>query len=233
MASTSDPETTCPGRRVCGRRISALCASAPTGPDVDRAVDCDPAFVIRLADALKPRGQETLGDLRRRAAATARLTSRGGQALAEVAARDSRRADYYKALSWRSARLPLRSLRPWPGMSGLPKDWCHGTVEDTAELIRQEGVPASAQRRLRSLLAMADQHGREETVAWLTSLPLIAVPDAILHDRPAHATALWGLDDGCARSITLSLLGVKAVVVLVGEPARTQARPAAVSSRPE
>ena len=202
MATRSRRAEIYPDRCVCGCSASA---------------DCDPAFVMLLSYALKPDDRETFSDLQRRADETALSTPRGPGALAAVAAMDSRRADYYKALSWRHARLPLRDLRPWPGMSGLPRDWCHGTIEDTAELIRREGMPASAERRLCSMVALADQYSRREVVSWLTRLPLIAVPDAVLHDRPAHTTAAWGLDEGCARSVALSLLGVKTAGVLVGE----------------
>ena len=125
LATTSGQTAACRDRHVCGRRMSALCAAA-AATDVGGAIDCDPAFVILLSDALKPDDQETFHDLRRRGGRygvsdAARTAGDGGRSREGLQA-----GDLLQGALMETARLPLCDLRPWSGMNGLPRDWYHG-----------------------------------------------------------------------------------------------------------
>jgi hypothetical protein len=175
------------------------------------------ATTFLLADALKPKKGETFAELRLRADEAASSVPHGAEALAMLDERDPARARRYRTLTWRRRQLPLRDVRVWPGMGGLPDSWCEGSVVDTANRLRREGVPESA-ARLKDLLPLLSSIDRDELMNWLLHLPLLVVPDALLRDRPSHPTALWALDDGGHRAIMLSLLDIESVAVLVGEP---------------
>jgi tetratricopeptide (TPR) repeat protein len=175
------------------------------------------ATTFLLADALKPKEGETFAELRLRAEEATSTVSHGAEALAALGERDPARAHRYRTLTWRRRQLPLRDLRVWPGMGGLPDSWCDGSVVDTANHLRREGVPESA-ARLKDLLPLLSNIDRDELSDWLSYLPLLVVPDVVMHDRPPHPTAPWRLDDGCHRAIMLCLLGIESVAVLVGEP---------------
>lgn len=176
------------------------------------------AAAFLCADEMKPVDGEELSALRIRAAATEFPV--GLAALGLLALKDPVRASRYRALVWLSRVVPFAELRAWPGAGGLPEAWCAGSVVETADFVRREGVPASAVGFLR-LLALLDEVGRDVLVEWLSVLPLLAVPDELLHGRVSHATARWALDDGCHRAVMLSLLGVESARVLVGSPAWT------------
>jgi len=156
--------------------------------------------------------------LRARSGAAQEAAVRGAGALVQLGVRDPVRAARYGALIWRSAVMPLAQVRVWPGMSGLPVPWCAGSVDDVAARLSAGGVPASASRLAELLVAVAGLT-RDEAVSWLTFLPLLVVPDALLHDRPPHRGSPWALDDGCNRAAALALLAVGQVPVLVGVPA--------------
>jgi len=177
----------------------------------------DPAYLMLLANALKPQKGESLARLRTRAAATAATVSRGEEALAKLESQDATRVALYRACDWRLGRLALHELRPWPGMDELPLSWCEGSIDETAALVRAHGLPP-AQSRLKRLLALRGQVETQELVAWLCYLPLPVLPDELLHARPSLEGSPWGLDDGCARAVALSLLGVEFVDVLMGCP---------------
>ncbi len=176
------------------------------------------ATTFLLANALKPKVGETLAELQLRADAAASSVPHGAEALVVLGERDPVRAHRYRALTWRRKQLPLRDVSVWRGMGGLPDSWCEGSVVETAKRLRREGVPDSA-ARLRDLLPLLSSIDHGELMNWLTYLPLLVVPSALLHDQPFHPTTLWTIDDGCHRAVLLSMLDVESVAALVGEPA--------------
>jgi len=175
------------------------------------------AATFLMAEALRPREGEKIADLRLRVDEAAASVRQGAGALALLADRDPVRSHRYGLLTWRRRSLPLREMRVWPGMGGLPDSWCEGSVAEVAGRLRREEMPESA-TRLKRLLALMSELDREDLTTWLTYLPLLVVPDAVLHGRPPHPTAPWDIDDGCHRAVMLSLLEVESVPVLVGEP---------------
>ena len=175
------------------------------------------ATTFLVAEALKPREGEKIADLRLRVDDAAASVRRGAGALALLSDRDPVRSRRYGLLTWRRRRLPLDEMRVWPGMGGLPDSWCEGSVAEVAGRLRREEAPESA-TRLRSMLALIGQLDREDLTTWLAYLPLLVVPDAVLHGRSPHPTAPWGIEDGSHRAVMLSLLDVESVPVLVGEP---------------
>jgi len=183
---------------------------------LNQGVD-EPAFIMLLADALKPRRGEGVADLRMRLASTVAGVPRGEDALIALSSRDPLRERRYRGLRWRADVLPLARIRVWPGMDGLPKSWCEQSVEQTADFVRANGLPR-ADSRLSKMLALRDRMSPDELVDWLTYLPLPVLADDLLHNRPPCPGVPWALDDGCARAVTLSLLGVASVAVVLGEP---------------
>ena len=183
---------------------------------LDQGLD-DPAFILLLADALKPRRGETLPDLRARFDSTVARTPRGAEAMLLLDQHDQIRANRYRNFRWRTCALPLAQIRVWPGMEGLPGSWCERSVEETAWFVKTAGGPVAGSR-LSRMLGLRSKIGMTELVEWLTCLPLPVLPDHLLHRRPPCPGAPWALDDGCARAVTLSLLGVSSVAVILGEP---------------
>jgi tetratricopeptide (TPR) repeat protein len=171
------------------------------------------------ADGLKPTAGETFAELVGRAEETSLQIPDGLEAMDALDVRDPVRSARYRTLTWTRRCLPLSELRVWPGMGGLPVTWCRGSVVDTANRVRRAGLPESA-TRLKELLSLRDddQVDRDQLVKWLSRVPLLVVPDSLLHDRPSSSTELWAIDDGCHRAVVLSLLGVESAIVLAGEP---------------
>ena len=175
------------------------------------------ARTFLLAEALKPATGEAFAELLHRADTTSSSVPTGADALLALAERDPTRAGFYSTLTWTRKQLPLLTLRAWPAMGGLPDSWCQGSIAETAEFVRRQGVPESA-TRLQQLVSLQQQVDRDELVQWLSNVPLLVVPETLLHQRPLHPTAIWAVDDGSHRAIVLALLDVESVVALVGEP---------------
>jgi tetratricopeptide (TPR) repeat protein len=176
------------------------------------------ATAFLLANVLKPAKGETPQQLRARADDATLAVPEGAAALALMDQQDPERAQRYRSLTWRKRQLPLSVMRVWPSMGGLPDSWCQGSVVDTANHLRHEEVPGSAPR-LEGLLALVNSVDRRELIDWLSYLPLIVVPDAMIGGRPAIPGVEWVIDDGCHRAVMLGLLDVDSAAVLVGEPA--------------
>jgi len=175
------------------------------------------AATFLVADALKPTRGETIAAIRSRAVAAQEAAVAGAGALARLGVHDPERAHRYGALTWSVRTMSLAQVRVWPGMGGLPLPWCAGSVDDVAARLAAGRVPASASRLVAMLSATGDL-ARHEAISWLTFLPLLVVPDALLHDHLPHPGSPWALDDGCHRAVLLALLAVGSVSVLVGEP---------------
>jgi hypothetical protein len=180
-----------------------------------RAAGADPAFVLLLAEKLKPGKTETFSQLQTRSVETALMTLRGITAQEFLAQQDAVRAQRYQLFNWQIESMSLSQIQVWPGMDGFPRKWCRGDVLMTANYLRTLGLPPKA-RRLPRLLAFANSLPPTEAIDWLGVLPLPVLPYHLLHGETADAQVPWALDDGCNRAVVLSLLGVKTVTVLAG-----------------
>lgn len=174
------------------------------------------AEAFLLADLLKPRMGETLSGLKLRAI-TAKPPLKNGSALELLMEKDKARGMRYSMLTWETAVLRLDELSVWPKMDHLPEEWCEGSVIDVVEIIKRNELPAGA-RRLRRILETLRDEGAKASAEWFELLPLLAVPETVLHNRSGYHPA-WTLDDGCSRAVALGLLGVGHVTVLVGHAA--------------
>jgi hypothetical protein len=182
------------------------------------------AAAFLLANALKPRVGESFVELLARAERTSPERPNGQDPLADLQESDPVRAAYYAQLIWTPARLPLAQMRVWPGMDGLPRDWCVGAVPEVAAHVGTYGIPESA-HRMAGIWALTRTLEKSVLVEWLMRIPLLAIPDTVFsgvlnaEGSPRRALlpgAPWTLDDGCTRAVVLSLLGISEVLVMAG-----------------
>ena len=175
------------------------------------------ARAFLLANELKPRAGEDFSSLYNRVAAALGAFGDEDTCVSILTMRDEKRGRRYGELHWRLVTLDLAEVTVWPGMSQLNPALTGGSVLDVAERLRGEQLPEEA-GRLSRLLRLSDEIGVAAAMEWLTLLPLLALPDATLHERAIVPAQYWTLDDGCARSVTLATLGVTSVRAYVGEP---------------
>jgi hypothetical protein len=184
--------------------------------DVETAAREDASRAFLLANALKPHGSESLEELWARAHDLGPTYESLPSPLATLTRQDPPRGLRYASLSWELTDIDLTEVTVWPGMSGLPQEWTDGSVVDVAARVIGEDLPNSA-GRLAGLLRFVEQIETSDAVEWLTTLPLLIVPETLLHTRLLQPRQHWTLDDGCARSVALAILGVSSVRVYAGK----------------
>lgn len=166
--------------------------------------------IVRLADRLKP-GHESVEEL----AALLDDIERWDREQIEAQLRpgDPVRRTRLAGFTFTPAEVPLSHLRPYPGMGGLPRAWTDGgSVADTAHIVAARGVPNSA-LRLDRMWEWARTH-RAQAPHWLTSLPLIALPE--YHARAPLPAMPLTLEDGSHRAVVLAMLGIASALCWVG-----------------
>lgn len=168
------------------------------------------AFLI--ANALKPRLEESFDDLQERSSAEFTHFASGEFALSHLGRHDPVRATRYNTLSWTPVRVALADVLVLPGMCGLPTSWTLGSASYVAKVLSNVALPPRAARVAR-LLRLADEVGAERAIAWMTILPLLCIPSR----HAGHSDAApWLFDDGCVRSVVLASLGVTHALMYAG-----------------
>jgi hypothetical protein len=177
------------------------------------------ARAFLLANELKPREGESFSSLCGRAKEALVAFDDGDTCIFMLTERDERRARRYGDLYWRLTTLDLAEVTVWPGMSRLDPALTEGSVLEVAERLQGKQLPHEVER-LSRLLRLSDEIGVAAAIEWMTLLPLLGMPDGVLHQRVVAPLQYWTLDDGCARSVALATLGVTSVRAYVGEPRR-------------
>jgi hypothetical protein len=131
-----------------------------------------------------------------------------------LAVADEARRHRYMESTWNTGLVRLDELSAWPQMGGLPSDATRGSVVETAQYIRENGLPKGADR-LRRLIdaAKRDASGVEQICR---ALPLIALDHGRLFTARSQRTR-WALDDGSHRAVLLALISKRTYVnALIG-----------------
>ena len=132
-----------------------------------------------------------------------------------LAVTDEARRQRFADFTWHSAIVGLADLAVWPRMGGLPSGATEGSAVDTANYIRQNGIPQAAERlRMFAEAARRDAGGAERICR---ALPMIAVERGVLFEASPGGPPL-ALDDGSHRAVVLAMISSRAdVEVLLGE----------------
>jgi hypothetical protein len=127
---------------------------------------------------------------------------------------DEARRQRFAGCAWYSVHVGLADLAVWPRMGGLPSAATEGSAVDTADYIRENGIPQAAGRlRMFAETARDDAAGAERICRFL---PMIAVERSVLF-KAAPGGPLLALDDGSHRAVVLAMISPRAdVEVLVG-----------------
>ena len=124
------------------------------------------------------------------------------EALRAAVTYEPRRAMYAR-LHWGREVLPLRALRPWSGMGGLPVSYTSGSVVDTARALLEEGLPPRSQRLTAMLQTL--QAEPEQALLLARQALAIVVPEDYFSDRDPVPSAPWRVDDGCHRAVCAAI----------------------------
>jgi hypothetical protein len=149
--------------------------------------------------------------------------------------RNRSRLDRFKTWNWELKTLPLNTMGVYPTMCELPKEYCLGTVPESACLIKRllEGeeylqpnydlIDEATRRilKLRKMFNMMHKANQDDIDKYLQLIPLILVKGETIRgtkDRKLKGYGVygWDIDDGSSRAIIISMIGRDEILAYAG-----------------
>ena len=123
-----------------------------------------------------------------------------------------------KSLQWTFGKCSIDEIGVWvnrEGSGGLPREWCVGSVRDTAQAIKK-----NLKRKFSGRVFYAIQGiiNIAEIIVGQRMLSIIAVASGLCYVRrhPPCKNVKYDIDDGCMRAIALALSDQEYINAFVG-----------------